>query len=162
MKRPWRLCSKSEDPITLAGSYVSSGTAPRDSPAEHADAIRQAFNALTDLRDIFDREGVDLYDFAFMRTFITSMSPGPRAQWNAYKMQKKLEYNLDCEKATKSGDSLPGWKAGMVECREQFDAWLSLQSVRYRQPSMNSGLTDIIGSTGSNFALSRSDGHPKQ
>lgn len=156
------LLEKYEDPITLAGSYISSGTSPRDSPAEHADAIRQAFNALTNMRDIFDREGVDLYDFALMRTFITSMRPECQAKWNAYKMRKKLDYNLECEKAAKTGETLPGWKAGMVECREQFDAWLNLQSVQFRQPISAGDQTEDSVSSASNFTLSKVRTGPKK
>lgn len=148
------LIEKYQDPITLAGTYINNGIQPRDSPGEQAEAIRHAFKALSNMRDVFERENVDMYDFALMRTFITALPAEVQAQWNT-KVQKKQDYVLQCEGAMKDGlpNVLPNWQAGMVENRDQFDAWLRLISVKFHQPAVRKDARAV--STASNFAVSQ-------
>ncbi|XP_059098948.1 uncharacterized protein LOC131893045 [Tigriopus californicus] len=155
------LLDKFEDPIELAGSYIASAVAPHVSQPEHAEAIGHAFNALHNMRDVFERAQVGMYDFALMRTFVTSMSLEAQAQWKGYKMAKKQEYRLKWEAASKAGDSLPEWKEGMVECHDQFQAWLKLQTVRVGPPTIASELPhDESVSSASNFAIAVRQPHP--
>lgn len=148
------LIEKYQDPITLAGTYINNGIQARESAGEQAEAIRHAFKALSNMRDVFEREKVDMYDFALMRTFITALPVDVQAKWNTYKVQKKQDYVLKCEGALKEGNVLPNWQAGMVENRDQFDAWLRLISVKFHQPVVRS--ESRTSSTASNFAISQS------
>ncbi|XP_059097671.1 uncharacterized protein LOC131891978 [Tigriopus californicus] len=147
------LVDKYQDPITLAGSYINSGLKPRKTAAEQAEAIRNSFKALHNMRDIFEREQVDMYDFALMRTFITAMPAESQALWTTNKIQKKQDHLLKCDEAAKKGEELPGWKAGLVENYDQFDAWLRLQSVQFRQPVGGESMDTAPQSTASNFAM---------
>lgn len=123
---------------------------------EQADAIRHALNALHNMRDVFEREEVDLYDFALMRTFVTALPTESQALWNTYRVQRKQEYLLKCESAAKEGKVLPEWKAGMVENHDQFDSWLRLLSAQFSQPAPTMDQTDETPvSSASNFAVVR-------
>lgn len=148
------LMDRFQDPVSLAGSYIISGIAPRESSAERAIAIDHSFDALYNMRDVFERENVDMNAFALMLTFLTAMPPEDRAKWNGYKARKKQEYKLRFEEAAKTGDPLPEWKAGMVECREQFQAWLKLLSTEFRKST--SSTMDERETTATNFVLQTS------
>ncbi|XP_059097309.1 uncharacterized protein LOC131891701 [Tigriopus californicus] len=148
------LKEKFADPISLAGSYIASGTAPRDNLADQTDAIKQSFKALRNMRDVFEREEVDMNDFGLLWTFVSSLPTEAQAQWNKFKIQKRQEYKAKAEAASKGGNPLPEWKAGMVECYAQFEPWLDLHAVPLAQPIpvLGPDPTESV-STGANFAV---------
>lgn len=129
------LLFKFEDPIELAGSYLTDALAPRESLAEQCEAMRHAFNALHNMEDVFEREGVKMYDFAIIQNLTSALSSEGQGKWKSYKARKRQEYRLKADEAAKSGEPMPIWKEGMVQNYEQFNAWLQIQAVRMDQSS---------------------------
>jgi hypothetical protein len=151
------LMDRFQDPISLAGSYITSGIAASTVFSRSGKiAIDHSFDALYNMRDVFERENVDMNVFALMMTFLASMSPEDQAKWNGYKARKKQEYKLRFEEMAKTGEPIPEWKAGMVVCREQFQAWLKLLSTEYR--NVVAPNPEQPEATASNFALQSSKG----
>jgi hypothetical protein len=150
------LIEKFEDPIGLASCYITKATDKEQDQYEMADSILQSYNALHGMRDVFEKEKVDMYDFALMHAFFNSMTAEMQSDWNAYKVKKKEEYKLKVETAKAEGESIPEWHAGMVENYKAFSAWLTL--FRANKPKTNSKdvLNAVPISTASNFAVSGS------
>lgn len=151
------LLDRYEDPIGLASKYLKRAINPHQDQGKMADAMIQTYDALNNMRDQFDKDEVDMYDFAVIQSFTTAMKPEMQADWATYKIQKKQRFELA---ASSSPDPEQKWKRGMVENHKDFVTWLT--AFRTRQPS-SSVRQDEQGysiATASNFAVSNSNaGH---
>lgn len=145
------LYQRFEDPIGLAGCYMARATNRDQEDYEKADSMLQSYNALHGMRDVFDKEGVNMYDFAIINAYVSSMSPAMLAEWNGYKVKRKEEYR---QKAL-TDSSLAPWQAGMVENYAVFTTWLKLFHAKKPQSTMSSDSSTSF-STGANFAISSS------
>lgn len=127
------LRDKFENPLNIAAHHIKRGLTKRKTNLEQLDAAQDALNALQNLKHIFQREKVDMFDFALTCTFARSMAPLLESRWYHFRIQEMHDYNQKRESALKSGDHLPEWNFGMVDNYEQFDAWLRLQEALMKQ-----------------------------
>jgi len=146
------LLQRFEDPIGLAGCYMASATNRDQDEYEKADAMLQSYNALHGMRDIFDKEGVNMYDFAIINAYVSSMTPNMQVEWNGYKVKRKEEYR----QKVIVDPSLPKWQAGMVENHAVFTSWLKLFYAKKPQSTTSSIDATSSISTGANFAIAGS------
>lgn len=122
------LIDRYEDPIQVAGYCIRNGTMAKGSKAEHLEAVKQSMSALHNMRKVYEKEKVDMYNFALIASFVSALPLDLQALWSTYKAQKKQEYELMRESALNVGNTLPAWNAGMVENYETFNVWINLQS----------------------------------
>ncbi|XP_059085241.1 uncharacterized protein LOC131882192 [Tigriopus californicus] len=128
------LSNKFENPMTTATFFMMRGLTQRTWSAKQFEYAKESFNELRHIKDIFEKEKVDIYNFALTCTFLKAMSKEMVAKWDQYKIQVKTDYQLKRATAKKNGDTVPEeWKSGMVENYEQFNAWLRLQSAQLKQ-----------------------------
>jgi hypothetical protein len=143
-----------EDPIRLAGNYINRATQGSHDKFSMAEAILQAFNALHGMKDVFEQENVDMFDFSLMHVFCNAMPQDMRADWNGFKVKKKEEHKLMVET---SPEKVEHWKSGMAENYKTFSAWLTL--FKAKKPN-NGGSTSLdnegLTSTAANFAINGS------
>ena len=112
--------------IFRSGVFLRSPDSAFGSSKEPTDSIIQSTNALCGMRDIFEQQDVDMYEFALMQNFLSAMPPDMQSQWNRYKVKKKEEHKLRFTAAEAEGQSINEWKSGMVENCKDFTAWLTL------------------------------------
>lgn len=143
-----------EDPIAMASSYISRATIGHTNNAAMAESVQKSFNALHQMKDVFAKEGVDMYSFTLIHAFYNAMPADMQADWTGYKVKQKEDYKLRYEEAKASGNAIPMWQAGMVENGKSFSTWLTLYKAK--QPKSATSATTIgstLASTAGNFAL---------
>lgn len=143
------LVDKYEDPIGLASTYLKRAINGNQEPQKMADSMLQAYNALNNMKDQFEKDSVDMYDFALIQAFTSAMTPNMLGDWTGYKVQKKQSF------FSSNTDGPKEWKRGMVENHKDFTTWLTYFIAK--QPSNAGRVEEPVHpvSTASNFAVAK-------
>lgn len=149
-----------EDRIALAATYLTKATENKPDMASAAQSIYTAFNALENMRDIFEKQNVDVFHFSMINAFYNAMPAEMKADWDGFTMQDKVAYKARQKEARDNGkEELPVWTQGRVMNYDTFITWLKV--FKARQPKSASESTSMeIAPTAANFAIQHGNPSP--
>ena len=143
------LMQRYQNPVRLAASYMKKMTTPGLSLYERAEQIKNANEAIHGMHDVFNREGVKMADFAIILSSINAMEPEMAADWNAFVVKQKEDFEAKRETLRQEGQDEPEWKEGVIYNYATFLSWLRMFMAKHPESSKAEST-----SSAANFAVS--------
>lgn len=113
-----RLDEKYADRMALAESFILEAAEDDPDNFARAENVLRTASAMKSLRNTFEEEGVDMYEFSFMVNVRANFPQKMKEDWACFKERMKQQFLRSEEAKTKR------WRAGMVEKLDVFESWL--------------------------------------
>jgi hypothetical protein len=150
------LEDKYSDKIALAISFIKDATKPSNDPVKKIRDMDHALAGLLALKESFEKETVNFYDFIIILMMSANMSEDMLDNWTSYKENLKQQHLANQRNKSEGREEKP-WTAGMAENVTTFRAWMSVFVAPLSKKEQNQKQNTPETSTASNFFVRKEE-----